>query len=275
MRRLFVLLLIGCGSNDGPPGPGTIDAPPGGGPDGPPLVVEDAGPGDQPRFVEYIRATPYPALRLEIDIVPGWEPRNGVENDLIAGLTGLLDKPGGITSVHDDALMSMGADHAWTFAELNAMAQATFDDGAGPDTISMHLMFVDGHHADDSDTGRILGIAWGHTHIVMFAQTIEETCANALGLVGPVRDRMCTAAHLSILTHEVGHLLGLVDNGLPMVEPHKDPDHGAHDVDDACVMYWAYEGADVVDVLVTRFLAGNEAPLGFDAACEADVAAVR
>src|SRR4051812_36075646 len=112
---LAVSGLGACGGAAAPAGPGHDG---GAEPDGPPLVVEDAGPGDQPRFVEYIRSTPYSRLRLEIDSVPSYEPRAAAESDLVAGLGGLLDKPDGIASVHDDALASRGIDHAWSFAEL-------------------------------------------------------------------------------------------------------------------------------------------------------------
>jgi hypothetical protein len=60
-----------------------------------------------------------------------------------------------------------------------------------------------------------------------------------------------------------------------MVSPHKDPEHGAHDASDDCVMYWAFEGTGAVDTLLARFLGGNQAALGFDAACLADIAAAR
>lgn len=262
MKRLSILLLAACGGG-------------GGGPDGS-LIVEDAGPGDQPRFVELIRSVPYTKLVIEIESVPGQEPRTAAELDLVAGLGNLLDKPGGITVVRQSGLTSQGTDHAWTFAELDALAQATFDAPVDADTIKMHALFVDGHYEADGPDGRVLGIAWSHTHLVMFKQTIESTCS-AGGVPPLVVERLCERAELSIWTHETGHLIGLVDNGLPMVMDHRDPDpaHGAHDADDQCVMYYAYDGERLIDLLVTRFLGGNEDAMGFDPACLADVAAVR
>jgi hypothetical protein len=127
----------------------------------------------------------------------------------------------------------------------------------------------------DTSSGKILGIAWSYTHLVIFKQTIESLCGNAT-VVPTLREELCAAAERSIWTHETGHLFGLVDNGLPMVAPHRDadPSHGAHDANNQCVMYWSYEGQDLITLLVGR-LGSPDPALGFDQQCQDDVAAVR
>lgn len=265
-------LLAACGSSGDDAG------------DDDPLVVDAAATGDAPasgadasppasRVSDLIRGDQVGALVLEIDLVPGREPRAQVEADLLTQLEVLLDKPAGISAVHDDAITSRGADHAWTDAELFALAGETFD-GAGADTAVIHTMFVDGHSEHDSSSGVILGLAWSNRHIVIFADTIEETCGSA-ALPPVLLEELCSGAELAIWTHEVGHVIGLVDNGLPMVADHRDPDHGAHDVDDDCVMYWAYQGDALVTRLAERLAAGGEAALPFGDACLADIAALR
>jgi hypothetical protein len=176
--------------------------------------------------------------------------------------------------VRDGTISSRGADHAWTFGELQQLADEQNDLVLAGDAIAIHIMFVDGHSADDSDSGKVLGLAWSNRHLVMFKQTIEVLCA-ADSIPPLLRDRLCAGAELSIWTHEVGHVIGLVDNGLPMVADHKDGDHGAHDQSDDCVMYWAYEGDAVIGKLRDRIAGGGADSLGFDDACLADIAAVR
>ena len=231
----------------------------------------DAGPVAS-RVEGYIRADQYARLVLEIDSVPGFGPRAAAQGGLIARLGPILDKPGGISAVADDALGAVGASHVWTFAELDALAGATFDLAVPADTTKMHVLFVDGGYEADTSSSKVLGIAWANTHVVMFKQTVEEICASAPSLV---REQVCEAAEEGVWTHETGHLLGLVDNGLPMVTDHEDGAHSGHDQDDGCVMYWAYEGQGLVDLFVTRILGGNDAKLDFDEACKADLAAVR
>jgi hypothetical protein len=244
------------------------------------LLVATCGGGDDDdggtvsRVKGYLQAAPYPKLVLEIDAVPGVTPRATSTEAIRAELTRILAKPGGVTVSQTTSLTSRGADHGWTFAELDELAKSTFDLAVAADTTTMHILFVDGHHADDSAGGKILGVAWANTHLVLFKQTIETACAASAGL-NLFKEQMCAAAEQSIWLHELGHVIGLVDNGAPLVRPHMDAAPGAHDASDACVMYWAFEGQGAMDALLTKFLGGDREPLGFDAACLADLAAVR
>ncbi len=236
----------------------------------------DADSSGLPRYSLLIRGEPYPRLVVEVDSVPGMEPAAESGSDLAAVLEPLVDKPAGIEVVPDGALDSRGADHAWTTAELMEMADASFDRAIADDAIAVHAMFIDGHSADDSDDGVILGLAWSHTHVAIFEQTIRDMCA-ASSLPPLLAERQCRGAELAIWTHESGHLLGLVDNDLPMVNDHRDPDstHGAHDASDQCVMYWAYEGQALFDLIGDQLLGGGGAEVPFDEACLDDLAAER
>ena len=262
---LVILLAAACGrgddAGDGSDGPG-------GGPDA------DTGGLARPSLL--IRRQPFPRLVIEVDSVPGMEPDERNQDDLAALLATLVDKPAGVTAMQGGTLDSRGADHAWTFAELTELADATFDLELPADAIAIHTMFIDGHSADDGGGGVILGLAWSNTHIAIFQDTIRDICAGS-ALPPLLAERQCRGAELAIWAHEAGHLLGLVDNGLPMVEDHRDPDrnHGAHDASDACVMYYAYEGEALFDLIGEQLLGGGDAEVPFDQACLDDLAAER
>lgn len=257
---LLALALAGC-----PPDPGSADD---AGPTDAASVLADA-PGERPRHERYLRGDVDTRLVIELDVVAGAEPRAGVTADLVTRLSTLLDKPAGIEVVMG-SIASRGVDHAWTEAELFALGDETFANEAPPGTVVMHVMWLDGHHERDGASGAILGVAWAHTHIAVFESTIESSC-DGQPLLG---DRLCATAQYGVWLHEVGHVLGLVDNGTPMVTPHLDADHGHHDSDDGCLMYWAYESSAGLDALASTLLGGGAAP-DFDAACLADLAAVR
>jgi hypothetical protein len=243
--------------------------------DGAPADVA-APPDDTPRPLRYVRAEPDGALALEIRSVPGLQPRPATTAALRATLGDILDKPDGIRAVDAGALEPVGSDHEWTFEELDALATEVFDDAPDDGEIRMNVMFVDGSYSHPETGGITLGLAWGHRHIAMFAETIESGCrAAGLGLIGPLQEQACAAAELGVLTHEVGHVIGLVDNGLTMVEDHRDPDHGHHDISRDCVMYWAYEGDGLFDTLAQRLLGGEDADLQFDAPCLGDIGAAK
>jgi hypothetical protein len=84
----------------------------------------------------------------------------------------------------------------------------------------------------------------------------------AAGLLGDP-DRV----ELAVATHELGHLLGLVD--LVLHTGREDPEHPGHSPDRESVMIWAVETD-----LVTTLLGGGP-PTDFDAADRADLSAIR
>ena len=233
-------------------------------------------PGES-RPVDLIRGDAYPRLVIELDAVAGEALRSGVADRLTQELAALLDKPDGIEVITHGTLASPGADHAWTFSELDTLARDNFDLEVPAGTIKIHVMLVDGRSDQDDETGQVLGLAWSNTHLTIFSDTLGSACNAQSGapIAAAIVDRLCAESERAILFHELGHVLGLVDNGLEMVHGHKDPDHGAHSDNDACLMYWAYEGPRIVDMIRTRLLAGDQTSIGFDEACLADIAAVR
>jgi hypothetical protein len=248
---------------------------------GPAPEATDAGPVDAvtiasdaptpaPRTDRYIRNDGDSRLVIELDAVAGEEPRTQVETDLVARLGALLDKPDGVAIVHDDAITSRGADHAWTDEELVALGNETFDEDVPAGTVAMHVMWLDGHHARDTATGVVLGVQWQNTHIALFHDSIEGRCQDQ-PLLG---DRLCVAVQYTVWAHEVGHAIGLVNNGIPMSTPHEDATHPGHDSSEGCLMYWALESSEGISNLATTLLGGGSVA-DFDAACLADVAAVR
>jgi hypothetical protein len=281
LRVLCVLgiaaLVAGCGSNSktgpedgGESSPdGTTDSNADGGGAAPDGALEFNVPE---RIVRYIRGDRAGRLVIEVDAVQGFAPYDSVKPRLVDGLESLLDKPSGVEVVMDETLDSRGEDYAWSDEELFELAEQTFNLEVPDGTVKMHALFVDGHRESDSGGQVTLGLAWAHRHMAIYKESLQGSCTGGLGAI---EEQLCRDAEKAIWTHEVGHTIGLVDNGLPMVTDHRDPDHGPHDESDECVMYWAYENDAVVDELRTRLMNGGGQTLGFDQACRDDVAAIR
>ncbi|MBZ0271827.1 hypothetical protein K8I61_07300 [bacterium] len=234
----------------------------------------DGGGGGclEDRYLCYIRSDTFTRLVIEVDYVPGLAPRDGVAADLAARFASILDKPDGIEVVLDEELPPMGADHVWTSDALHDFADEHFNLDVPDGTVAMHAMFVDGELETDG-SARILGLAWSHAHIAIFRDTIDDVCGGGV-VIPSLEEELCRRAELTIWTHEVGHVIGLVNNGVPMVNAHEDTEHAHHDVDDECVMYWAHENDTVIDVIAGNLIGDGDA-LAFDDACLADVAAVK
>jgi hypothetical protein len=224
---------------------------------------------DKTRVDNYLQSDNFTRLVLEVDYVDGYGPMAEAESAMIDKISPLVDKPDGVEAMHDEKIVSRGEDHAWSIDELDALADETNTLSVGSNTIKMHVLFVDGHYDQDSDDGKVLGVAWGRKNIAIFKKTIRDNCQGIL-----TGDELCKFAEQAIWTHEVGHVLGLVNNGVPVQSNHHDVEHGHHCNNDECVMYWAYEGTKVFDVLKDR-LGGSAGALEFDAACKEDLAKVR
>lgn len=223
------------------------------------------------RVRDTIRSDDYARLVLEVDIVEDMEPRDGVESAMEDLFEDILDKPDGVDAIRDDVLAPRGSDHEWSFSELQDLAADTFDLEVDDSTTVLHTMWLDGRSDRDSEDGVILGLQFGR-HIVLFKETIDDVCTSAAFPLPP--GPTCRAAERGIWTHEIGHAIGLVDNGLPMVEDHKDPERGAHSKNDDCIMYWAYTTGGLGG-RARDFITGDEPELGFDEYCLSDIAAVR
>ncbi|MCH8545565.1 MAG: hypothetical protein LAT54_02430 [Cryomorphaceae bacterium] len=69
---------------------------------------------------------------------------------------------------------------------------------------------------------------------------------NSGGLSRPSREKIET----TIMHHELGHLLGLVDVGTPMVDNHKGEE--AHCNNSNCLMYHSVETVEFLSVLLSQ-----------------------
>jgi hypothetical protein len=106
--------------------------------------------------------------------------------------------------------------------------------------------------------------------MLLLIDPLTDSCMAAAGGGSSTgaHTRICEATWAGVMRHEAGHVLGLVNNELPMVSPHEDPEHGHHDPDPSCLMYWQWDRADVAGKLAEEDLELCPASL-------ADLAAVR
>ncbi len=107
------------------------------------------------------------------------------------------------------------------------------------DEISVHFLFVDGGYEE----ANVLGVAYKNTSMCIFEGTIQDNS-------GDVLQPSVAKLETTVLNHEFGHILGLVDIGSAMQTAHKDSQHGNHCNNTSCLMYYQVETTDFVNNLL-------------------------
>ena len=246
-----------------------------------PLVVlacgdSEAGPVPEgvQRVEGYVESEEFERLVIEVDAVEGHGPREASTSWVREKLEEVVDKPEGVEVVWDDILVPRGAEKVWSLSDLDVLAGDNRNPPSDPGTIRMHVLFVDGSFRVGSGVQTVLGIAWGHRQIVIFADALRRICELERAPTRVMR-HLCRYTEQSVLLHEVGHLLGLVNNGAPLTADHHDADHGAHCSNVDCVMYWMHAGGKLADIVEARMEGEEHAAFGFGPDCKSDLAALR
>ena len=148
-------------------------------------------------------------------------------------------------------------------AELEDDNRTLYNSG---DTIAVYIYFSDAlAEGDDLQSGLVtLGAVYRNTSMI-----IHESTVKFLG----TQSTQVTEADIesAVLTHEFGHLLGLVNLGTPQVNFHDDPLSPNHCVVDDCLMLAEIEfGAGMMSMLESRVGKGSVVPV-LDAQCILDL----
>jgi hypothetical protein len=124
----------------------------------------------------------------------------------------------------------------------------------------LRLLFLTGaYEGEDDDDSRALGVAVRGDTAAVFEEQVRRTATPPFVTVAQLET--------SVTTHEVGHLLGLVD--LVIDTDRDDPKNPGHSPSKESVMFWAVESNRVSQVL------DGPPPRDFDAADRDELAAIR
>jgi hypothetical protein len=148
-----------------------------------------------------------------------------------------------------------GGARSWSASDVRALADDSSSSRQGGGKAVLHLLFVHGSFGGDDS---VLGVAVRGDTAAIF---LDQVNASSTPLVGS------GGIEVAVVTHEAGHLLGLVD--LYLHTGRQDPDHPGHSTDQNSVMYWAVESSLVADLL------HGGPPKEFDSADRADLNTIR
>jgi hypothetical protein len=203
---------------------------------------------------DLLTAGNYKSVIIEIQYMQGYAPDAAAITHLITTLSGLLNKPGGITYVTREINAATSASLSVNdVIEIERTNRTIFSEG---DRLALYILYTNGNYTSPN----VLGIAYKNTSTAVFGKTIQD---NSGGIAQVSRTKLEATA----MEHETGHLLGLVDLGSSMQTNHKDAAHGNHCNNSSCLMHYASETTDILGLLFT----GNIP--AFDANCRADLQA--
>lgn len=255
---IAALLIIIAGCRGGHSSGGS--APVTGGP--PPPPPGQSGPADNGNVgdwsMRYLQAAPYSSLLIEVDYISSVMPTQAALNTLVSRAQAHTNKPGGVTLV--TRALTVPGQPVWSVQQTYNLEQAQRQYYANGSQVVKYYLYLDGHSDQDNSQTAVLAWTYTGTSTGVFAQTLK-TAVNPLVTLQEVEQ--------SVLVHEFGHDLGLVNLGAPLTTNHLDTQHGPHCTNQNCVMFWATESGNPQIVLQN----GGALPDDFDSACVNDLRA--
>lgn len=201
---------------------------------------------------DLLGAGTYKSLKIEVQYMTGFAPDASALNHLQNVLNTHLNKTSGITIVTKEIAASSSA--ALSIDQVKAIEEQNRTVFTAGDQLGVYFLYTNGNFTDNN----VLGAAFRNTSMVIFGKTIHDNS-------GAIGQTSRTKLEGTVLDHEFGHILGLVDIGSPMQTNHKDAAHGNHCNNTGCLMYYASDTKDILGLLLT----GNIP--AFDANCIADM----
>ena len=178
----------------------------------------------------------FTSMVVEIDYEPGYKPMTSSTDMLLERLEEVCDKPNGISVEFSE--VNYEFEGAWTADAVREQAWIhKSGDVMDASELRWQLLFPEGEYSENG----VLGVAVDGSSIALFGDTIEESD-------GPFGRPSVENVENSVIVHEIGHLLGLVNLVYTSPADHEDAEHPGHSNNEDSVMYWAVNSADLANI---------------------------
>lgn len=189
----------------------------------------------------------YTSMVVEIDYEAGYMPEQSSTDLLKTRLEQVCDKPQGI----EIFLTETNFEHEGQWSASDVREKGWNEKSNNPQsdsTLYWQAIFPSGQYANDG----VLGVAVDASTVAIFGEAVDDA-------EGPIFNRpSAEEIENSVLVHEFGHLLGLVNLVYQSPVDHEDEEHKGHSSNEDSVMYWAIESANIGNIIT------GELPDDFD-----------
>lgn len=211
----------------------------------------------------------YTDLVIEIDHAPGRAPGVAAREHLVDQLRAVTSKTR-VRVVVEETLPD-DETKTWTSEELVALEQRTRTTAHKAPVAVLHVLYPAGVHRENGDaTGITISDTVNVATVTVFLDRIDDFETGVLPTPLPYPENAVAEIEKATLLHEAGHAMGLVNNGLPMVRPHEDPENAGHSANENSVMWASVDQAAGIE---EALLHNGALPLLFDADDRADMRA--
>lgn len=228
------------------------------------LPTGSSGPGA--KYKDYL--TGGGVLLVELDFAPGNRPSQEVVDALKSQLGDITTKKIEVKLSQD--LPDRQDSYTYSADQLRDLHEDTQDEEDRSGVVVMHGLLVDGRIENDRTAGLAFHAeAWA----IAMGTMRDSTCSNN-ALVCASGEPKLKWILRAVAVHEAGHLLGLVNITLPMVQDHEDDSHPGHSSNEDSVMWWQVENAPQFGNLLGGGN-GESIPYRFDSNDKQDARALR
>ena len=175
----------------------------------------------------------YTELIIEIDFESGYKPETSSTDLLTQRISEVCSFSQGISTEFTETNFA----DVGTWSADDVREQGWDNKNADPTvgkTLRWQLIFPAESYEDDS----VLGVAVDASTIAIFGESVD-------GAAGFFNRPSAEEVENSVMVHEVGHLLGLVNLVYTSPVDHESADKPGHSDNDDSVMYWAIESMSV------------------------------
>lgn len=199
----------------------------------------------------------YTSMVVEIQYMKGFQPSSEAVDAMRSFFNARLSKSKGIAFVYTE-IPAQGKG-SYSLDDVVAIENASRTQFTSRKEIALYFLFLDGNASTDTQDLKTVGEAYYNTSMAVFQKTVLDNT----GGVGQADEFVVEA---TVITHEIGHLLGLVDLGSDMQNNHVDGEHANHCINEDCLMYWLVGSGSMIGNML-----GTQTLPTLDANCLADL----